>query len=120
MIAFFQKEPFTALYKREYYQDGQLKSESPILTAAEFPTLQAFADSLGVDMATLFKWKKAHPAFNTACARAGQLQERFILVNSLQGLYNSSFAQFYSKNKLGYDKQQARQIIVRLDTSGKA
>lgn len=121
MVEYFQKEPFTTLYKREYYQDGQLKSETPILTAAEFPTLQAFANSLDVDMATLQRWKEAHPAFSAAYARAKELQERLILVNGMQGLYNIQFAQFYSKNKLGYDKQQETpQIIIKLDTSGKA
>lgn len=106
IIEYFRREPYTTMYKEDYFNDGTLKSRTPILTATEFPTFQGFADKLGVNGDTLVEWAKKYPEFSAAYARAKQLQERIWLTNGMNSLYNSQFAQFFGKNCLGYKDRQ--------------
>lgn len=102
IITYFSRQPFHEMYKREYFQNGALKSETPSLVANEFPTFQGFADSIGVHVDTLHEWKKVHIEFSEAYTRAKGIQEQIWLVNGMQNLYNAQFAQFFGKNCLGY------------------
>lgn len=110
IIEYFKREPVNVLYKREYYKDGTLKTEIPILTAAEFPTIEGFAESIEVHKDTVYQWVKDNKEFSDAFSRAKQIQEQIWLVNGMQNLYNSQFAQFFGKNCLGYkDKMEVEQ-----------
>lgn len=110
IIEYFRIPPFTTGYKREYFQNGALKSEYPIITANAFPTFQGFADKIDVHVDTLNEWCKQHKEFSEAYTRAKALQEKIWLVNGMGGLYNSNFAQFFGKNCLGYkDKVETEQ-----------
>lgn len=102
IIEHFREEPYTVMYKEEYHKDGELKSKTPILTANALPTFQSFADKIGVNVDTLREWADKHKEFSASYARAKQMQEHIWLVNSMQNLYNSQFAQFFGKNCLGY------------------
>ena len=106
IIEYFKKPPFHTEYKREYFNNGEIKSETPILIANEFPTFQGFADEIGVHFDTLREWVKVHKEFSESYAHAKALQEKIWLINGLQNLYNSQFAQFFGKNCLGYKDQQ--------------
>jgi len=109
---YFSVEPFTVMYKKEYFMNGELKSETPILTANELPTFEGFADSIDVDDDTVVEWTKVHNEFSAAYTRAKKKQERIWKVNGLQGLYNSQFAQFIGKNCLGYKDKVEHDINV--------
>lgn len=102
IIEYFSIPPQKIEYKKEYFQDGSVKSECPIISANEFPTFQGFADSIGVHIDTLHEWKEKYSEFSESYARAKQLQEKIWLVNGMQNLYNAQFAQFFGKNCLGY------------------
>lgn len=102
ILAYFQKEPFTVLYKKEYHKDGTLKAETPIMTANELPTFQGFASKIGVHFDTLREWVDKYSDFSLSYARAKQMQEHIWLINGMQNLYNAQFAQFFGKNCLGY------------------
>jgi hypothetical protein len=116
IIEYFRREPTTTLYKREFYKDGTIKSEIPILTAAQLPTFEKFADEIGVHRDTLNEWTKKHKEFSDAYAHAKKLQEHIWVVNGLGGLYNAQFAQFYGKNCLGYkDQQEIKLTEVPID-----
>ena len=107
IIEYFNKPPQNCMYKEEYFNDGTLKSKTPIITAIEFPTFQGYANEIGVNIDTLHEWKDKYEEFSEAYTRAKQLQEKIWLVNAMGGLYNSQFAQFFGKNCLGYkDKQE--------------
>ena len=107
IIEYFRVPPEIVEYKREYYQNGNLKSEYPIVRGNEFPTFQGFADKIGVHYDTLKEWYSIHEEFSEAYMRAKQLQEKIWLTNGMNNLYNSQFAQFFGKNCLGYkDKQE--------------
>lgn len=95
------------MYKEEYFNNGEIKSKTPIITATEFPTFQGFANEINVNTDTLHEWKKEHKEFSEAYTHAKELQEKIWLVNAMGGLYNAQFAQFFGKNCLGYkDKQE--------------
>lgn len=107
IINYFNIPPQTCMYKEEYFQNGQLKSKTPIITANEFPTFQGYANKIGVHIDTLHEWKEKHNEFSEAYMRAKQLQEKIWLINGMSNLYNAQFAQFFGKNCLGYkDKQE--------------
>lgn len=107
---YFRVPPTVTEYKIEYYQNGNIKSEIPIMRGNEFPTFQGFADEIGVNFDTLNEWCKVHPEFSDAYAQAKRLQEKIWLTNGMNGLYNAQFAQFFGKNCLGYkDKQEVEQ-----------
>ena len=107
IINYFNKPPQNCMYKEEYFNNGSLKSKTPIITATEFPTFQGFANEINVNIDTLHEWKEKHIEFSEAYMRAKQLQEKIWLVNAMGGLYNAQFAQFFGKNCLGYkDKQE--------------
>ena len=40
IIEYFRKPPFSTISKTEYYQNGMVKSEYPVIVANEFPTFQ--------------------------------------------------------------------------------
>jgi hypothetical protein len=121
IIDYFTVEPQQVVYKKEYFQNGTLKSEVPIVLPEQLPTFQGYADNIGVHIDTLNEWTKVHEEFSEAYARAKQLQEKVWLVNGMGGLYNSQFAQFFGKNCLGYkDKTEVESKNINLndDVSG--
>jgi hypothetical protein len=84
--------------------------------AAMLPTFQSFADKIGVHIDTLHEWKKVHATFSEAYARAKQLQEHIWLVNGMNNLYNSQFAQFFGKNCLGYKDKTEIDAKIKQDS----
>jgi hypothetical protein len=112
IIDYFTVQPQVVTYKREYFQNGTLKSEYPVVLPAQLPTFQGYADEIGVHIDTLNEWAKVHDEFSEAYARAKQLQEKVWLINGMSNLYNSQFAQFFGKNCLGYrDKSEVDQNV---------
>jgi hypothetical protein len=105
IVEYFSVPPQTMGYKKEYFMNGAVKSEVPIVMASEFPTFQGFADHIGVHVDTLHEWKSIHPEFSEAYARAKQLQEKIWLVNGMGNLYNAQFAKFFGTNCLGYKEK---------------
>lgn len=107
IIKYFNQPSQNCMYKEEYFNNGQIKSKTPIIIASEFPTFQGFANSINVNIDTLHEWKEKHSEFSEAYTRAKELQENIWLINGMSGLYNAQFAQFFGKNCLGYkDKQE--------------
>lgn len=116
IIHYFDRPPKQVVYKRTYYPDGQRKSEEPVFDAAQYPTFELFAQSIGVCVDTLQEWKKVHPAFAQAYARAKQLQMGIWLVNGMDGSYNATFAKFIGMNCFGLREQ--KEVAVDLAVVG--
>lgn len=102
IIEYFRVPSTRTVLQTEYYKDGDVKSEREIEVATLLPTFQGFADEIGVNDDTLVEWAKVHPEFSAAYSHAKKLQEKIWLQNSMSGLYNAQFAQFFGKNCLGY------------------
>jgi hypothetical protein len=110
IIEHFRVQPSSTKKKVSYYPDGAVKSEEEIPIGVDFPTFQGFADKIGVHVDTLHKWKDDNAEFSEAYARAKQLQEHIWLINGMNNLYNSQFAQFFGKNCLGYKDKTETEI----------
>ena len=116
IVKYFDVAPISMTIKRELNKDGTIKSEVEIPVANTMPTLQRFAHTIGVHVDTMIEWCRVYPKFSEAYARAKQLQEDIWMTNSLLGLYNAQFAQFYGKNCLGYkDKVETESTNVNLN-----
>ena len=97
LLAFFDVPAFkiTEVMKK----DG---SVTLLETAAELPTIAAFARSLGVTQEQLLRWEEENADFAFAAQKARDLQGDILIQNSLRGNYSSSFAVFTAKNILGW------------------
>ena len=117
--AFFDVAPCVTRFKREMFADGGIKSENPLTEGCELPTFEAFATQIGVSRGTLYAWEKKYPDFAAACERARCRQIHIIVVNALNGNYNSSFSQFLLLNRLADDftaaKSEPQGIDVRVE-----
>lgn len=102
IIEYFRVPATREVYQTEYYQNGEEKTTRTIIVPTEFPTFQGFADANNINFDTLKEWCEVHPEFSAAYAHAKKLQEKIWLQNSMAGLYNPQFAQFFGKNCLGY------------------
>jgi hypothetical protein len=113
IVEYFDKPAITYIVKKEFDRNGDVKSETQIPQGVEFPTFQGFANKIDVNMSTLTEWRDVHIEFSKAYARAKDIQERILVINSLNNQYNSQFAQFFAKNCLGYkDKVEVDQNIT--------
>lgn len=99
IIDHFTRPTQKAVYKREYYKDGVLKAEIPIIIPEEMPTFQGFASKLGIHHSTLSYWCEHYPEFSACYALAKQYQEHMILVNGMSKLYDPNFAKFLLMNR---------------------
>ena len=67
-----------------------------------FPTFEGFANSIGVDGATIVRWTDYSNNFCAAYARAKTIQCSRLVTGAMGNKYNSQFAQFFAKNNLGF------------------
>lgn len=91
LIEFFSVEPYRVV--------DQATGKK---VANDMPHLVDFAKKIGVDSDTLNNWVKHFPEWADAVRQAKMLNERFLVVNALQGLYQSTFSIFMAKNKFGW------------------
>lgn len=65
------------------------------------PSLVSFADSIGVSVTQLEKWRREHSDFDKACEDAGVLLRQLLMDASLSGLVNVSAAKFILSSDFG-------------------
>lgn len=106
ILRYFGRKAQKITMKKTYHADGTLKSEEPVVLPQELPTFQGFAGKIGARVEELEKWRLSHPEFDEAYGRARELQEKILLVNSLNGLYSSQFSQFFFKSCMGPDEKE--------------
>lgn len=103
---------------------SQWRKEEKRYEALFFPTLELFANKIGVDDDTLVEWAKAkypadyrvtelagtlkHPEFTAAYTRAKKIQKGLVIQYALIGKLNPGFAQFFAINNLG---MQSKSIV---------
>jgi hypothetical protein len=66
--------------------------------ANSLPTIEGFANKLGVTTATIVNWTKDNEEFLSAYTRAKAMQKDILIQNGMKGLYNPQFAQFVATN----------------------
>ncbi len=107
------------------YKDGTTK-ETVKLLPNDLPFIRDFAKKIGVNTDTLYEWanKKeedgalVYPEFSEALKAVKQLQEKIIVINALNGCYNSTFAIFTAKNVLGWRDKTETDITSGGDKLG--
>lgn len=91
-----------------------------------FPTLERFADSIGVTRQTLHDWSVAtekdgktlkHPEFSYAYARSRDLQSALLQEGGLGGQYESRLATLALKNIAGWREQVDAQVTTAVTTA---
>jgi hypothetical protein len=115
MLKFFSTDPFReveVVHKNKSGEEWSTFEER----ANVLPTFSGFCGLIEVDRDTLFAWCKAHKEFSLAYKRCKELQETFLVTNTLKGLFEQPFAIFTAKNILKWtDKQD-----IDIKSDGKA
>ena len=108
LLEYFNRPPQRMEYKREYFQNGNIKSETPMLFPEQYPTFELFAHSVcGATHQTLLNWCEAHEEFFEAYKRAKEIQKAIMTINAMSGIYNAAYAKFEAINNHGMrDKQE--------------
>ena len=107
VIDYFTVEP----YKRHTDEQGKETGFPPLL-----PTVEGFADSLGVLKSTVCQWAKKYPDFAHALSLARQKQHLFMIYAGLAGIYPAPFLLFLMNNSMfcaGYDESAGMPLIHR-------
>ena len=116
---FFKEPEADIMWAKSYYENGNLKSESPIILPPKLPTFELFAAKIGVTPGTLLNWCKNHPRFEIAYAHAKQVQKGIIIANAMTKQYDSNFAKFLLANdhdmKESKEKDASMVVDVHLD-----
>ncbi len=85
------------------------------VAATRFPTLEGFANSIGVHVDTLNAWAKDEsecPGFFGALSTVKQMQKDTLIQGALLNVFNSRFAIFFAKNNLGMSEDVNHEITV--------
>lgn len=106
LVEFFRETPFETSDVVEH--DGRKRSK--LISAYRFPTLQRFADDIGVAFETLHDWATAkgpdgeprYPEFSYAYKRAKTIQSAILVEGGMAGLFQPAMAIFGAKNLLGW------------------
>src|SRR5690349_11818379 len=106
---FFDIEPYREVVDIYTYKDGTTK-ETVKLLPNDMPFIRDFAKKIGVNKDTLYEWAKKHSEFSVALKEVKDLQEKLLVVNGLNGVYNSTFAIFAAKNMIGWRDRNETQI----------
>lgn len=97
---YFDKEPFQVV--TDLNGEPQTARGKVVTNPTEFPTLNGFAYSIGVDVTTLKEWGKKYPDFKLAMESAIDKQKHILFSNALVKNYDSNFSKYFSSNK--YDE----------------
>lgn len=114
LLEYFSNVEREIIYEEFYFPDGSLKGKKPVqVLPPKLPTIEGFANKIGVIHQTLLNWCEQHPQFSNAYARAKQIQKDIIMTNGAQKQYDSNFSKFLLMNNHGMAEQ------VKTDTTFK-
>ena len=80
----------------------------------DLPTLEGFANFLGVVKQTILTWADVHPEFMDALMRAKQIQKECLIQNGLKGLYDARFAMFVAVNCSDMRSKESIEITAQV------
>ncbi len=97
MVDFFSEDPYREVETTHHDKKGGSWTTSED-KANDMPMFSKFALKIGVCHDTLCEWRKVHRDFSEAYKKCKGLQEYFLMINGLKGLYVPSFSIFTAKN----------------------
>lgn len=101
------------------YKERTNNQGSVQMVARRMATFERFANEIGVDTSTLYRWSTAtknnsdeplHPEFCIAYARAKDCQMAYILEAGVVGALNSSFLNLFVKNAHGWQDKTEQEV----------
>lgn len=113
LIQYFKVPAVEVRYTEKLDKDGNIVERIPYEVACEYPTFEGFAASVGVCIRTLENWRDRHKRFAEAYELCTTIQKNLLIVNSMRGRYNSTFAKFIAVNHHGMKDK----IVEELDAS---
>ena len=72
------------------------------------PSFVSFADSIGVSISQIEKWRREHADFEKACEDASELLKQLLIDGALSGLVNVSAAKFILSSEFGMGAKDAQ------------
>ena len=72
------------------------------------PSFVSFADSIGVSISQIEKWRREHADFEKACEDASELLKQLLIDGALSGLVNVSAAKFILSSEFGMGTKDAQ------------
>ena len=72
------------------------------------PSFVSFADSIGVSISQIEKWRREHADFEKACEDASELLKQLLIDGALSGLVNVSAAKFILSSEFGMGGKDAQ------------
>lgn len=97
------------VYRKKYCDDVMVhfsemrKNKKGNIVGA--PSFVSFADSIGVPISQLEKWRREHADFEKACEDASELLKQLLIDGALSGLVNVSAAKFILSSEFGMGKK---------------
>ena len=114
-------------YRPQTYTDDELieKTKAYITDGYQekdiFPSIVGLAINLGIHRDTIYQRAKENKDFSDIIDILRMHTEKDIIQNALKGTYNSGFATFYCKARLGMkenDAPQTQQVNIQVVTNG--
>ena len=112
IIEFFDRD-LTRISKRIITTKSGSTIEEEVELPNQLPTFNAFAHKIGHAKSQLLVWCKTYPDFQAAYMRAKDLQEAFLMANTLNGKFDSRFAIFTAKNILDWKDRSETDITTK-------
>lgn len=100
-----------------YNKDGIYVRMDKIVVAAEYPTFEGFATSIGVTTDTLRNWCEENDRFRHCYAWARERQKGILMVNTIGGHYNANFAKFVAINCHGMQDKIVNEVKPAVQVS---
>ena len=102
LLAWFEGDRTERVIKKQtemVLKDGSRKVEVEYaVMATRFPTFEGYAESIGHPPQRLLEWRKVHPEFREAYARARGKQKDWLIELGMKGCSPPPFAMFLAKN----------------------
>lgn len=115
LIEFFTNVAPQVIYDEYYDAEGKLKNKrASMIIPPKLPTFEGFAWEIGVTVGTLANWRKEHPQFDIAYARALEKQREILLVNGTNKQYDGNFSKFLLTNNHGMAEQVKSDVTYKV------
>lgn len=95
---FYGHELYKEVEIPHYDKNGNISWIDKKRIAGELPTMEGFAQKIGISYKTLWEWKKRHGEFRNAYAHAQGIQKDMLIQGGLMGIYQANFAIFVAQN----------------------
>lgn len=84
------------------------------------PSFVSFADSIGVPLSALERWRREKPEFDKACRDATEICRQLLIDGALSGQVNVSAAKFILSHEFGMGKETRDQGEAALSPEDRA